>query len=197
MQNYIGYGHCCHFISNKVSFFFLLLPPDCYRLHLLMSHQKVCTFGHVSWQQSLDVRVWPRDVGSHRVVRLNLLLPARLPRRRAPICLWLGSCDQLHLVAAGEAALKSDVVLLGGLRPQRWPFLTVPADDLLPTAAFARLATLFWQQRLAGDEPDRACACPSGNQEPCVWLLGPVGDLLMRAVNGTKFQPCFLKYRLF
>lgn len=195
MQNCIGYRHCCDYIvsfSHKASFFPLLLLPDCYRLHLLMSHQKVCASGHVSRQQSLDVRVWPRDVRSHRVVRLDLLLPARLSRRRTPFCLRLGSRHQLHPVATGEAAVQPHVVLLGRLRPQRWPFLARPADDLLSTAASACLATLFRQQRLAGHEPDCACACPSGNQEPCVWLLGPTGHLLMRAANGYEFQPCVL-----
>lgn len=167
--------------------FFLLLPPDCYRLHLFMSHQKVRTSWHVSRQQSLDVRVWPRDVRSHRVVRLNMLLPARLSWCRTPFCLRLGSRDQIHPVATREAAVQPDVVLLGCLRPHWWPFLARPADDLLPRAASAHLATLFWQQRLAGHEPDRACAFPSGNQEPCVWLLGPTGHLLMRAVNGHEF----------
>lgn len=157
-----------------------------------MSHQKVCTSGHISRQQSLDVCVWPRDVRSHRVVGINLLLPARLSRRWTPFCLWLGSRDQLHPVATGEATVQPDAVLLGRLRPQRWPFLTGPAHDLLSRAASARLATLFWQQRLAGHEPDRACPRPSGNQEPCVWLLGPTGHLLIRRVNGHEFQPCVL-----
>lgn len=170
-----------NFISHKS--FFLLLPPDCYRLHLLMSYQKVCTSRHVGRQQSLDVRVWPYIVRSHCVVRLNLLLPACLSWRRTPFCIQLGSRDQLHPVATGKAAVQPDDVLLGRLRPQRWPFLTHPADDLLPRAASTHLATLFWQQRLACHELDRTCTYPRGNQEPSMWLLGPTGHLLKRAMN--------------
>lgn len=169
-----------------------LLPLDCYRLHLLMFHQKIGPSGHSSRQQSVDVRVWPRDLRPQRVVGPGLLLPARLPRRRAPFRFRLGPRHQLHPAASREAAVQSDAVLLGRLRPRRWPFRACSPDHLLQRAAAPSLAAVFRQQRLAGYEPDGAFACPGGTQEPRVWLLGPVGHLLMRAANGHELQTCVL-----
>lgn len=128
----------------------------------------------------MDVRVRPRGVRPSGVVRSDLLLPARLPRRRAAFSLRLRPGGQLHHDAVREAAVQSDAVLLGGLRPHRRPFLTGPTDDFLQRAAAACLAALLRQQRLASYEPDGAFTCTSGNEEPYMRLLGQTGHLLVR-----------------
>lgn len=143
-----------------------------------MSVAAVGAGGHGDGQPGVDVRVRPRGIGPPRVVGPDLLLPARLPRRRAALPLRLGAGGQLHHVAAREAALQPDAVLLGRLRPRRRPVLAPAADDVLPRAAFARLAALLRPQRLARHEPDGALARTGGHQEPHVRLLGQTGHLL-------------------
>lgn len=183
---------------------YLLSPlyPDRHRLHLPVSSEEVGAGRHSGGQRRVDVRVRPRGVRPSGVVRSDLLLPARLPRRRAAFSLQLLPSGQLHHDALREAAVQSDAVLLGGLRPHRRPFLAGPTDHFLPRAAAACLAALLRQQWLAGYEPDGAITCASGNKEPYMWLLGQTGHLLVRRQAarrgfGSLFLHCNMAFMLF
>lgn len=180
--------HCCRDAQNLTpvpknhvyvtDLLFSVSSPDCYRLCLPVSVQEVGSCWHSSRQQRVDVRVWPRSLRPPCLVRPLFLLPACLPWRWAAISLWLCLGGQFHTVTTREAAVQSNAVLLGSLCPHRWPFLQSPSDNFLPGAASARLATLLWYQWVASHEPDSAFTCTSGNQKPCMRLLGPTGLLV-------------------
>ncbi len=73
------------------------------------------------WQLGVDVRVRSRAERSWRVVGSEVLLPARVSRRRAALRVRLGAGGEPQHDSGGAAAVQSDAVLLGAFAHTRRP----------------------------------------------------------------------------
>ncbi len=94
------------------------------------------------WQLGVDVRVRSRAERSWRVVGSEVLLPARVSRRRAALRVRLGAGGEPQHDSGGAAAVQSDAVLLGSVRAHRRPRISRGLQRVLPTAASAGVAAL-------------------------------------------------------